>query len=592
GFINIVVLCLSLVSTVASAQLPDKTIGTIEKAMKDELQRSKDKLHLAGLIDPFYISYSVTDTRHLDVAASFGSLTRSVENHTRTLNLRLLINNYQFNDENFTDASSLFGGGSSVDMNLPIDDDYGVIRRSFWLATDDLFKDANETFTKKKAALERKQLSEEDKNLADFSKAPKVEVIEAPAAYTANKAQLEQLVKVISEVFVKYKKIQNCSVTLSYNNVYRIQLSTEEAHNRFPLTECNVTVQATAQAEEDGEPLSLAFTISELTPGDIPAQDILVDRTETLAKNLTALAQAKKYDGKEYSGPVLFEDQAANDFISEQIIAKFSAKREDVLGSGDVYFGASGKGPSFQKKLETRILPTSVSVTDNPIPDNYAQMPWIGKYKVDEEGIAPKKLELVKNGILKTLYMTRTPTKEVKDPNGHSRPASGGLSGQIPGAGVVEITDEKAKASADLKKELLKIAKEDGYDFAIVVRSMQQGMLNFSEGMSSVADLMDAGKAMQPALVYKIYADGHEELLRGIEINFPTTRDLKELQFSKEKSIRNLQIAAGGTTSLFGISSKVPATLIAPDKILVPELEARKKQSQAYPIKPIVEKPQ
>ncbi len=584
------ILAVSCASIVNAQPLNDKSIKTIERAMTDELNRSKEKLHLNGLIDPFFISYTVNDQQGLNINASFGSLTRSNTTNNRTLNLRLLINNYQFNDENFSDASSMFGGGSSVDMNLPLDDDYDVIRRSFWLATDNLFKDANETFTKKKAALERKQLSEEDRNLPDFSQATKVEVLEPPVPFSPNKSQLEALVRSLSGVFVKYKLIQNCSVALTYNNTYRFFISNEGTHTRSPLRECNLTVQASAQAQEDGEPLSLAFTISELTPDLFPTQEVLMKRTEELAQNLTTLSTAPKYNDKEYSGPVLFEGQACNDFLSEQLIGRFASKREDVLGGGDVFFMAGGgKGISFQKKLGTRILPASVNVTDNSNLAGEKNSSYLGRYSVDEEGVVPSpNLQLVQDGILKTLYMTRTPTKEIRESNGHARPGSGGMA---PGAGILEISDTKAKKYNDLKKELFKIAKEDGYDFAIVVRSLQSGLLSFSDGMSSLGDLMNGGKALQPSLVYKIFPNGKEVLIRGLEINFPTTRDLKELQFSKERSTRNIQLAAGAGIGLFGFSSKVGATLIAPDALLVPELEARMKQSAAYPIKPIVDKP-
>jgi len=82
-------------------KLSDAAISTIDRAMGDELMRSKNQLRLSGLIDPFYISYTATDNHRIDIVASFGALTRSQEVHQRQLNLRLLVNNYQLNDENF-----------------------------------------------------------------------------------------------------------------------------------------------------------------------------------------------------------------------------------------------------------------------------------------------------------------------------------------------------------------------------------------------------------------------------------------------------------------------------------------------------------
>ena len=574
-------------------RLSDHTITVIDKATADELERSKSQLKLNGLIDPFFISYTVSDNNRLDINASFGALTRSAYTHQRQLNLRLLINNYQLNDENFdAGGGGIFGGGNQIDMNLPLDDDYNTIRRAFWLATDDLFKEANETFTKKKAALDRKQLTDEDKNLPDFSMAPKVEVIEPPTDIPIDKTKLEKLIRETSAIFTQYKPIQNSNVSLSFNNTYEFIKNTEGTNIRKPMTTCELIVQASAQAVDDGEPLSLAFTISAISPDALPDRKQLFEKTEKLARDLVSLTIAPKFEGIEYTGPVLFEGDAGSEFLSEQIIAKLSAQREDVLGGGSV-FSLVSKGPTFQKKIGTRVLPVTMTVRDVPLIKPKSHFPYLGNYSVDEDGVVPGDLTLVDNGILKTLYMSRTPTKEVKDPNGHSRPFSGGIgTGSTPGPGVVEITDKKSMKAVDMKKELLKRAKEDGYDFAFIVRSMQKGTLLFSEGMSNIGDVLEGGKSLSPSLLYQVSVkDGSEKLIRGVEISFPTPRDLREIITSKEIVIKDMGLAAGSGGSFFSFGGKVPATLIAPEYVLVPELEARKKKTSANPTKPVVDKP-
>lgn len=584
---------LSFVIPLRAQPISDHSISVIDRAISDELERSKNQLKLNGLIDPFFISYSVSDNNRLDISASFGALTRSSYTHQRQLNLRLLVNNYQLNDENFSDGGGgIFGGGNQIDMNLPLDDDYNTIRRAFWLATDDLFKEANETFTKKKAALDRKQLSDEDKNLPDFAKAQKVEVIEAPADIQIDKTKLETLIREMSAVFSKYKPIQNSNVSLALNNTYEFIKNTEGTNIRKPMTTCDITMQASAQAVDDGEPLSLAFSYSALSPNTLPDHKVLLERVEKLAQDLVALTTAPKFDDKEYTGPVLFEGDAGSEFLSEQIIAKLAAQREDVLGGGSV-FSLVSKGPTFQKKIGTRVLPVSMSIRDLPLAKPKSRTAYLGNYSVDEDGVVPTDLTLIENGILKTLYMTRTPTKEVKEPNGHNRPLTGGIgSGATAGPGVVVVTNKKAMEADEMKKELLKRAKEDGYDFAFIVRSMQKGSLIFSEGMGNIGDMLESGKSLSPALLYKVSTkDRKETLIRGIEISFPTARDLREIITSKEQAIKDMGLAAGSGGSFFSFGGKVPATLIGPESILVPELEAHKKKTSANPTKPVVEKP-
>lgn len=587
----VVIILLSASSCLYAQRLSDKAISTIERAMNDELVRSKDKLRLAGLTDLFYVSYTINDNAKLEISAAFGALTKSQESRNRQFNLRLMVGNYQLNDENFQDNSgALFfgGGGAQIDQTLPLDDDYDVIRRGLWLATDNLFKDANETYTKKKAALERKQLSDEDKNLPDFSKAPVANVAEPPKESSYDRKALEDFVRELSAVFVRYPELQNSSVTLIHNNSYQLFKSTEGASYRRPALTSDLTVQASAQAFDDGEPMSLAFTVSAPSPDGLNKNEIR-QRTEQLAMTLAALIKAPKYGDKEYTGPVIFDGEATRSLLGEHLIAKLAAQREDVLGGNAVLsLGGAPKG-TFQKKLGTRVLPASMTVRDNPLMKSKTGSPFLGNYSIDEEGVVPQDLVIVEKGILKNLYLTRTPTKEVREPNGHARTAGGS---SVPGPGVIEITDTKAVPAAEMKKDLLKRAKENGYDFAFIVRSLDKGTLLFSDGMGNFSELMEGQKSIQPSLVYKVSAkDGSEELIRGIEISFPTPRDLREVITSKERNAVDLNLPGGGSAGLFGFGGKVAATIIGPERIMFPELEARKKKTSAYPTRPVVARP-
>jgi beta-lactam-binding protein with PASTA domain len=55
------VLSVGFLTATAHAQLSGNTISVVERAMNDELTRAKSELHLKGLIDPFFIAYTVAD---------------------------------------------------------------------------------------------------------------------------------------------------------------------------------------------------------------------------------------------------------------------------------------------------------------------------------------------------------------------------------------------------------------------------------------------------------------------------------------------------------------------------------------------------
>src|SRR5207253_3199603 len=113
---------------------------------------------------------------------------------------------------------------------------------------------ANESFTKKKAAFEHKQLSDELRNLPDFSQAPAIQVAVPPVELAYDRTALETLAKDVSAVFAAHKEIQTSNVTLTITNSYEWILNTEGTRVRKPATLCEVRILASTQAAEDGQP--------------------------------------------------------------------------------------------------------------------------------------------------------------------------------------------------------------------------------------------------------------------------------------------------------------------------------------------------
>lgn len=577
---------------IASAQVSDSTINVVDRAMADELARSKTDLHMPGLVDPFFIAYTVADQEKLELAASNGSLTKSDATHERKESVRLLLHNYQFNDENFTDNTGFFNFNSAPDNTLPLDDDYMGIRRVLWLSTDNLFKEANDNFTKKKAALEHKELSPELRDLPDFSKAPAIHITAPPITFKYDRPALETMVKDLSALFTGRREIQTSSVSLTFYNSYEWIQNTEGTRVRKPATLCEIHIEAATQADSDGQPLVLSHTFVAKMPSQLPSEVELKSAIEELSGNLIALRSAPLFD-KEYTGPVLFEDDAATDYLSENVVSRLFAEREDIFGNDVSAIFASGKRSSLKDRLDTRILPVTASLHDISLEKTKNGVDLLGYYPFDDEGVEPPQdLTLVDKGILKTLYMTRTPTKEVLAPNGHARSLAGGLPGlteTAPAPGVVEYNDTKAVPFSAMEKDLIKRAKEDGYDYGFVVRSIEVGAPPQDAGFS-IQDMLANGKKIIPTLIYKVYSDGHEELVRGAEIGIPSIRDLREMIASKETVTRNMLISAG-SGGLFSYSPSVPGTIIGPKDILSPELDVQKKQAEAYPTPPVVARP-
>ncbi len=365
------------------------------------------------------------------------------------------------------------------------------------------------------------------------------------------------------------------------------------SHIRKPVTLSILKIVATAQAVDDGEPLVLSFSYAEPTPGAWPNHDTILKRTRALAESMQALVHAKRFSEKAYTGPVLFEGDAARDLLLTNIVARLAAHREDVLGGADVASLLGGvKRSGLKDRLNTRILPANISVIDDPTYSRHGKK-MLGSYSADEEAVVPDApLKLIDNGFLKTLYMTRTPTKEIRETNGHARSNEGipvGTGESEAGPGVVIIKDTKALSEDTLRERLFQYAKDDGYDYAMVCRSFGTTSDLIAGGDFGFADILERSKAIQPALLYKVYRDGREELTRGGEIAFPSTRDLREIATSQDTIVYNTLAPAGG--GLFSFGATIPMTLIGPSQILSPELEIERREMKATPIKAVVPRP-
>jgi len=123
-------------------------------------------LKLEGLEEPYFIQYSVADQVVHAIYADTGAVFRSDRSRSRVLSSEVRVGSYELDNTNF------FWGGrggfrgrrggrsNTTRASLPVEDDYLAIRRAIWLATDNNYKRAVETLTRKRAYLEERNTPE------------------------------------------------------------------------------------------------------------------------------------------------------------------------------------------------------------------------------------------------------------------------------------------------------------------------------------------------------------------------------------------------------------------------------------------------
>jgi predicted Zn-dependent protease len=480
------------------------------RAMKDELARATE-LELPGLGKPYYVSYELWDSRYAQATASLGALVSSDAGPHRFIDIDLRVGSYELDNANFGERFSRHGS-----ITLDADDDYDAIRRDLWLATDNAYKSAGETLERKEAIL--KQETRDPDDAASFSKDTPSTAYAVVALETPDKLRLEQLAKKLSGVFRSNPDAYRASVHVAEVVENRYFVSSEGALAATPMHEVRVTVDAATQAD-DGMPLRDTVTFTAASFDKLPPEAEMVAQVEALSKELTAFRKAPVVD--DYDGPVLFRGVAAGQVIRQLLAEDFSGT---PAPKGDRP-GARAMGESaLIGKVGQRILPVGVSIVDDPTVEKVGTQAMTGHYVFDEEGIAAQRVSLVENGIFKRFLMSRTPRKGFEHSTGHGRSTRFSEVRAHPANLIVSST--KGVADRELVRRALAAAKEQELPYVLVVDRLapfDPTDIDFSLFASDTPTLA------HPALMKRVYPDGHEELVRGASFGGVPLRVLKDL---------------------------------------------------------------
>src|SRR5579859_3315674 len=151
-----VAILLFSISPTHAAQTPPDNDQTL-RAMRDEMARSKTRLELnipgsQQPVRPYYIEYRLLDLDVREISAEFGTLLSTTHGRNRFMNVEARVGNYKLDSSNFIGDEG-FRGFIGSQGSVGIDRDYNSLRQDLWIATDQAFKEAVETYSRKEAYL-------------------------------------------------------------------------------------------------------------------------------------------------------------------------------------------------------------------------------------------------------------------------------------------------------------------------------------------------------------------------------------------------------------------------------------------------------
>ncbi len=555
------------------------------RAMRDEMARSKTRLELKipgtnEPVKPYYVEYRLLDLDVKEIVAEFGTLLTSSHTRQRFMDVEARVGTYKLDSSNFIGDEG-FRGFIGSTGSVGIDRDYDSLRQDLWIATDQAFKEAVETYSRKQAYLSSLARQSE---IDDFSKAEPVHVIDPLVAPDWSNRNWDQEARESSATLRAFPEIYEARVTyyLVYATEYLMTSEgTEIRTNRtFAAVEAGMNTLA-----DDGMPLNHIYSAYAPKPGDLPNVDAVRKGLNVAGSELMALRASQP--AQDYTGPVLFEARAAAPLLAQILGPAMNGSRPPISFQPIVeqMMGNLGGKSDWTGRIGARVLPPTVSLVDDPTAKDFHGTPLIGSYSVDDEGVKAQKVDVVENGTLKEMLMSRRPGNDSDKSNGHGR--SGFLTDAKPTMSNLFFNSTEEVSAAELKKKFLDECRSEKLAYCIIVREMDNPSLSllhqedFSELLASYGGGAGTGDRL-PLLVYKVYPeDGREEVIRGARIIGVNSRSLRNLAgIGNDNFVYNYmqsQIAGFSGTALGAFGSAnggLPASVVAPS-LLFEELEVR-----------------
>ncbi len=563
---------------------PSININEVRQAMRDEIKRSLAELRVESLQKPYYVEYTLSIRQSTTAKATLGSLLDRNSAVIPRLTVGVRVGKPEFDNTNFFDVGLSFFGSSDDEENfrnrrIGVESNYTSLRRDLWLATDACYKQAVELYAKKESAVKNRARVD---TTPDFSVLPAVIEIDTQSIKPYDRKRYEETILRVSSVFNKYARINASSVNLEYLPQTIIYVNSEG--REYVKTEMQIGIEMVAATQAaDGMPLAETYTAYARSVDDLPSADSLMRAAKSMADNLTALLDAPAIEA--YSGPVLFEGQAAAEVFAQSFAPYLCVQRQQLTDRG---MQESERYTALQNKIGARVMSEFLSVSSDPSQRSIGTSPVFGSTTLDDDGIRPRRLELVDKGYLKTLLTSRIPTKKLKVSNGHQR-------GGAPMIDVLELVAQKNKQldHAAMMTKMKAVLKKRDLPYGYVVRkALNLNLLYTTLYMLTQGDYPYSLSETTVGLldVYRVYADGHEELVRGTQAAGMAPSTFKDILAAGTRAyVYNYLAPAVTSPYVTGGAQYLPCTVVVPD-LLFEDVEIRPLEGD-FPKPPILSSP-
>ena len=518
-----------------------QTEDVLLSTMQQELQRARLEL---GKLDPapYYSSYAVYDQENTIVVGGQGSLVNSTRVRQRMANVSMRVGSPVLDNTHEENRSSGINYGL-----LPYSNDRDALARVLWQLTYEEYRKAAKAYLNVKT--ENAVRTEAEDTSPDFSQQePQNHNTASAPAFQIDQKAWEDRARRYSGYFSKFPEVYSSMVILLAQKTQVSFVASDGSRVVTPENVVRLMIQAETRAE-DGMELMRVETFQAAAPERLPGEEEISAQIQKMAADLKALRAAPL--ATPFDGPALLSGRAAAVFFHEVLGHRLEGHRQ----RGDE------EGQTFTKKVNEQVLPQFLSVMDDPTQRTLNGFDLSGWYQYDDEGMPAQRVEVIKDGMLKTFLMSRMPIKGFEKSNGHGRSQPGLMpTGR---QGNLIITSSQTVKDSELRQKLIDEIKKQGKPYGLYFEDIEGGFTLTTRALPQAFQIL-------PVMVWRVYPDGRpDELVRGVDIVGTPLAALTRIQLTGEK----LDIFNG----ICGAESgSVPVAAAAP-AMLFSEMEVQKR---------------
>lgn len=530
------ILLLALVSLFAHAQSSQTTNAdpVLLRTMQQELDRAMTSMSKSDPA-PYFISYSVDEESGHVIVASNGAIVADVGRHERSADISVRVGDRDLDN---THGENRLNGLSQT--SVPLDDKPDAIARVLWLNTDRMYKKAAQIYVEVKT--KTKVRAEEEDPSPDFSsEKPQVSIGKAVQLPQFDERAWQEKVRRFSAIFNKHPEIENSTVMLLVDAPTQYFVSSEGS--RIVTSRSLIRVLALGSARSnDGMELARSETFDASSFDKLPSDQEITAKIEKIADDLVKLKTAPVVEP--FSGPALLSGRAAAVFFHEVVGHRLEGQRQR----------GENEGQTFTKMVNQPVLPSFLSVEDDPTLASLHGKELSGHYQFDEEGQKSERVELISNGILKQFLMSRMPVKGFMHSNGHGR----GQDGMMPVGrqGNLIVRSSKSVPDSEMRARLIEEIKKQNKPYGLYFEDIAGGFTLTLRNMPQAFQIM-------PLMVWKVYPDGRpDELVRGVDIIGTPLAALNRIVVTGE-TMDTFNGECGAESGSVPVSASAPAMLFS-----------------------------